>query len=92
MGTPCPGRGPPFAPTAAGPGGSVPALARLPRAPPPRGRGEGGVAVAEGEGRRRASEGEAFKIPLWRDKQRSHFRTGISALGLASFPHSRDGH
>lgn len=40
----------------------------------------------------RASEGEAFKIPLWRDKHRSHFRTGISALGLASLPHSRDGH
>lgn len=43
-------------------------------------------------GEKREKQREAFKIPLWRDKHRSHFRTGISALGLASFPHSRDGH
>lgn len=42
--------------------------------------------------REREEQREAFKIPLWRDKHRSHFRTGISALGLASFLHSRDGH
>lgn len=43
-------------------------------------------------GKEREEQREAFKIPLWRDKHRSHFRTGISALGLASFLHSRDGH
>lgn len=56
----------------------------------PGGDGGGGGRWGGGGGgeEERASEGEAFKIPLWRDKHRSHFKQvfQLSAWRLSPIP------